>query len=130
MPTLILHTPRQKCCCAPDPNPSPTPTPKPTNTRGCIIWQGAEFGTTPAHRENSRCSRLANPACYALYLPCVPFGRAHPYALITSKAWIKVLCRYDRFPSIAANLRRISVNCRVSPVLNVLNLLFIIILRP
>ncbi len=31
----------------PNPNPSPTPTPKPTNTRGCIIWQGAEFGTTP-----------------------------------------------------------------------------------
>ncbi len=33
----------------PNPNPSPTPTPKPTNTRGCIIWQGAEFGTTPAN---------------------------------------------------------------------------------
>ncbi len=32
----------------PNPNPSPTPNPKPTNTRGCIIWQGAEFGTTPA----------------------------------------------------------------------------------
>ncbi len=31
----------------PNPNPSPTPTPKPTNTRGCIIWQGAKFGTTP-----------------------------------------------------------------------------------
>ncbi len=32
----------------PNPNPFPTPTPKPTNTRGCIIWQAAEFGTTPA----------------------------------------------------------------------------------
>ncbi len=32
----------------PKPNPSPTPNPKPTNTRGCIIWQGAEFGTTAA----------------------------------------------------------------------------------
>ncbi len=31
----------------PNPNPSSTPTPKPTNTRGCIIWQGVEFGTTP-----------------------------------------------------------------------------------
>ncbi len=32
----------------PNPNTFPTPTPKPTNTRGCIIWQAAEFGTTPA----------------------------------------------------------------------------------
>ncbi len=32
----------------PNPNPFPTPTPKPTNTRGCIICQAAEFGTTPA----------------------------------------------------------------------------------
>ncbi len=32
----------------PNPNPFPTPTPKPTNTRGCIIWQAAEFGTTLA----------------------------------------------------------------------------------
>ncbi len=29
-------------------NPSPTPNPKPTNTRGVIIWQGSELGTTPA----------------------------------------------------------------------------------
>ncbi len=34
----------------PNPNPSPTPNPKPTNTRGCIIWQGAEFGRTPGNR--------------------------------------------------------------------------------
>ncbi len=33
----------------PNPNPYPTPTPKPTNTGGCIIWQGAEFGTTPVN---------------------------------------------------------------------------------
>ncbi len=32
----------------PNPNPSPTPNPKPTNTRGVIIWQGSELGTTPA----------------------------------------------------------------------------------
>ncbi len=32
----------------PNPNPSPTPNPKPTNTRGVIIWQRSEFGTTPA----------------------------------------------------------------------------------
>ncbi len=44
-------------------------------------------------------------------------------------AGIKVLRRYDGFPSIAASLRRISVNYRVLPVLNVLNSLFII-LRP
>ncbi len=31
----------------PNPNPSPTPNPKPTNTRGVIIWQGSELGTTP-----------------------------------------------------------------------------------
>ncbi len=31
----------------PNPNPSPTPDPKPTNTRGVIIWQGSELGTTP-----------------------------------------------------------------------------------
>ncbi len=30
----------------PNPNPSPTPNPKPTNTRGVIIWQGSELGTT------------------------------------------------------------------------------------
>ncbi len=32
----------------PNPNPSPTPNPKPTNTRGVIIWQRSELGTTPA----------------------------------------------------------------------------------
>ncbi len=32
----------------PNLNPSPTLTPKPTNTKGCIIWQGAEFGMIPA----------------------------------------------------------------------------------
>ncbi len=31
----------------PNHNPSPTPNPQPTNTRGVVIWQGSELGTTP-----------------------------------------------------------------------------------
>ncbi len=42
-----------------NPNPTPnlnpflTPNPKPTNTRGVIIWQGSELGTTPVTEQKS-----------------------------------------------------------------------------
>ncbi len=41
----------------PNPNPSPTSMPKPNNTRGCIIWQGVEFGMTPAPEDASQKTR-------------------------------------------------------------------------
>ncbi len=72
------HFSSDRCCAeicnpTPNPNPSPTPTPKPTNTRGCIIWQGAEFGTTPGH---VRCA-----------IVCLSSGQIRRYIAMGQNVW-------------------------------------------
>ncbi len=52
-------------------NPSPTPNPKPTNTRGVIIWQGSELGTTPVLPKHIVCMLCKAPRRLGLALTSV-----------------------------------------------------------